>query len=199
MGKTYSPCDGIMTVQHAKKWCRVWKWLHGHLWWQSPWMAQHIKKTKVNAGWVEKPILKNWQVTILYYLLHWSCPSELYTTLSIKNWDTEKCMHTAYKYQDVGCKITESNILRLLIHIFHNLQKKLTSSWNPYWQVTDMGAPFHSSNATIWNAVDKPKFSSSQKIQSVSVCWKGYVTCILRCGRRPLLPRKNFLTCAMTR
>jgi hypothetical protein len=56
---------------------------------------------------------------------------------------------------------TESDILRLLMHIFHNLQKMEKTSWNPYWQVTEMDAPLHSSNMTIWNAVDMPNFSSS--------------------------------------
>lgn len=69
---------------------------------QSSWMAQYIKKTKVNAGWVAKPIFKNWLVTVLYYLLHWSCPSELKTTPSTKDWHTAKCTHAGYMYQDVG-------------------------------------------------------------------------------------------------
>jgi len=35
-----------------------------------------------------------------------------------------------------------------------------------------MSAPFHSSNKISWTAMETCNSSESQKIQSVSVCWR---------------------------
>jgi len=74
----------IMTVQYVRQWHTVWK-PNRCPWWWLYWPAQHNKDTcmhhvYMNWFWKTMSIFK-------IYLLHLSCPLELYRTLSLKNLD----------------------------------------------------------------------------------------------------------------
>jgi hypothetical protein len=48
------------------------------------WMSVQLKQ-KTDFAKLMMPQFEN-------HLLHWGCPSDLYTTLTMKNWDTTKCV-----------------------------------------------------------------------------------------------------------
>jgi hypothetical protein len=60
-------------------------------------------------------------------------PSETFTILSVKNWDTAKAVHAGY--QHVWQNVTYTDVSRLFLYIFNGLyKKKETSSYNLQWQ-----------------------------------------------------------------
>lgn len=156
--------DGVMRVQHARKWCKLENGRthmitialdtplhHGRKWTQHDW-----------RNWFRKTDKLQFKID----LLHFSCPSEL-------------------QY----CKVCTSWVPRCLIedhkqHSFTSSAVKRRWKWVLKSTVSgkyDMGAPHDSPNRTT---METPNTFDIKNIQSVSVCWKRYRSCILGCKRR---------------
>lgn len=81
--------NSIMGMEHVRNWCRVLEWLNEHLWYDCT-SQPSTPRTDVSAARMENWSFKTNKPQFEIYPLHWGCPSDLYTTLSMKTWNTTK-------------------------------------------------------------------------------------------------------------
>lgn len=128
-------CD-VLRVQHVTKWCSEFEGGHmdirGGVWRShrsaqahEEWMWTHHEW----RNWFYKTDKSQFEI----YQIHWSCPSELYTVLSVKNWDARtrvvKPIGTASEFCN-SCRDGRD------VSVFSELcWKIMISQWNKWYKL----------------------------------------------------------------
>ena len=111
--------------------------------------------------------------------LQWRRPLSLIQTMFMKKWDIAKFVRAGH--QEFWRDITKSDVSKLPLHIFNDLEKKEASPCNPRGRSRNAGAPFHPSNKASCNDAETPNISEKLNFLSVSAGWKCYGICTVGC------------------